>query len=313
MKGRILGFSANEAGGAISGEDGKRYKFRTDAWKASRPPKAGEEVDYEIAADGTASEIYPLTPTPGIDLGDVGARIKGALGSGGTVDVGAVSNKARQLFVSGANSAAAEHAATLMRTRPTVPLALLLLIVSLFISLVGWDGQLPTTSDRGTASAYSVIGVSDFIDGTSSVMTMISKSASSTSFLSAGTDNSTSNIKFGAAATSVLLDLLYLLYLVPIGAIFILWREWQGRPMAIASLGVGALSVFGFLLTYATEIMINGTLKIYMGSTFAGGLASALGVHLGVHMAIGAWLLLIFGGLLILSTLGIFRTSRATA
>lgn len=310
MKGRVLGFSTEEAGGAISGEDGKRYKFRSDAWKGPKPPKPGEEVDYEIAADGTASEIYPLHASAGIDLGDVGARMKGALGSGGSVDVGAVGDKAKQILA----SPAAQHAATLMRTRLAVPITLMLLIVSLFVSFVGWDGQMPMASGGTmTAGGYSVIDVSDFIDSTSNLMTIISKSASPAALFSGGGDSSTNNIKFGSTVTSGLLELLYLVYLVPIGAIFILWREWQGRPMAIASIGVGALSVVGFLLAYATKTFVNGTLKIYMGSNPIAGLAGALGVRMGVHLAFGAWLLLIFGALLILSARGGLRMSRAAA
>ena len=51
------------------------------------------------------------------------------------------------------------------------------------------------------------------------------------------------------------IDLMYLLYLVPIGALFILYREWIGQPMPLASLVVGGLGVFGFLLAYVTSAM----------------------------------------------------------
>lgn len=58
MKGVVLGFDPTN-GGFIRAEDGKRYELALDAWRGSRPPRAGEEVDFEINGDA-ASDIYPL-------------------------------------------------------------------------------------------------------------------------------------------------------------------------------------------------------------------------------------------------------------
>lgn len=57
MKGKVLGFSAKTGEGAITSEDGDRYKFTKADWLGEEEPQAGMEVDF-VAADGKATEIY---------------------------------------------------------------------------------------------------------------------------------------------------------------------------------------------------------------------------------------------------------------
>lgn len=61
MKGEILGFS-DAHGGAISGEDGTRYRFHSADWRGSLAPLASERVDFEIV-EGRAIDVYPIRPT----------------------------------------------------------------------------------------------------------------------------------------------------------------------------------------------------------------------------------------------------------
>ena len=111
-----------------------------------------------------------------------------------------------------------------------------------------------------------------------------------------------------ATVAGLLVDLLYLLYLIPVGAVFVLWREWQGRPMALASLVLGGLCVFGFLLAYATKFAVTGLIVDSMGGLI-NEMAEATGAKFGARTAFGTWLVLILGVLLILNTFGVVRLS----
>jgi hypothetical protein len=59
MKGKVLGFDPASGTGAISGDDGKRYKFTAADNKSPAPLKANDTVDFE-AADDAAREIYAV-------------------------------------------------------------------------------------------------------------------------------------------------------------------------------------------------------------------------------------------------------------
>jgi len=328
MKGKILGFDVSNANGVITGEDGKRYKFGSAEWKAPRAPKPGEDVDYEISPDGLAAEIYPLRTSAGIDLGDMGARMKDALG-GANVDLGDVGTKAKQMLASGSNSPAGERAMGLLTTRLPVPVCILLLVVSLFFTFLSWSSTqmpfLPSVSSGG----HSIIGVGDFADEAGTVVSTIDKQAkseiessqqtindykSSPFFANADTSRMQAQIekkkdlRGEATIAGLLVDLLYLLYLIPVGAAFVLLREWQGRPTALANLGVGALSVFGFVLAYLNKMALTGLIVDSMGG-FIGEMAEATGTKFGAQTAFGTWMVLILGVLLILNTLGIVRLS----
>ncbi len=330
MKGKILGFDVAAANGAINGEDGKRYKFNSAQWKAPRPPKPGEDVDFEISSDGLATEIYPLKASAGLDLGDMGAKMKDALGSAGAgVDLGDVGAKAKQLFASGSSSPAGERAMTLLTTQLAVPIAILLLVVSVFFTFLGWSSDKMPFLPSVTAGGHSIVGIADFADEAGTVVDTLDKQAKSeiesseqtindyrSSQFFAGTDTSRmtaqiekkKDLRGEATLAGLVIDLLYLLYLIPIGAAFILLREWQGRPLAIVNLAVGALSVFGFLLAYATKVTVTGVITDSMGG-FISEMAEATGTKFGAHTAFGTWLVLILGVLLILNTLGIVRLS----
>ncbi len=76
MKGKILGFNEVDGVGAISADDGTRFRFVRDDWRGEKPPVAGAVVDFE-AADGTARDIYPVRGSaaslPNVDLGALAA------------------------------------------------------------------------------------------------------------------------------------------------------------------------------------------------------------------------------------------------
>jgi hypothetical protein len=74
MKGKILGFDPSN-GGFIRAEDDKRYTLPAHAWKGSRPPRAGEDVDFEVDGD-VARDVYPLAgETPQYDFNSTVGRV----------------------------------------------------------------------------------------------------------------------------------------------------------------------------------------------------------------------------------------------
>jgi phage shock protein PspC (stress-responsive transcriptional regulator) len=58
MKGAVLtvDLAANTA--LISGDDGVRYPFGSADWKEKQPPVKGQRVDFVVADDGRAAEVY---------------------------------------------------------------------------------------------------------------------------------------------------------------------------------------------------------------------------------------------------------------
>jgi len=61
MKGNVIGFDPDGNTGAISGHDGKRYDFVRLEWRGPNAPERGAVVDF-VAANGTATQIYPVAP-----------------------------------------------------------------------------------------------------------------------------------------------------------------------------------------------------------------------------------------------------------
>ena len=58
MLGRILGFDASNNEGAISGDNGQRYKFSKSGWKDSSQPEKELKVDFAVNEEDEAVEIY---------------------------------------------------------------------------------------------------------------------------------------------------------------------------------------------------------------------------------------------------------------
>lgn len=60
MTGKILGYDTATNTGTISGDDSKRYKFSKDEWKESVAPQKETKVDFDIAEDNMAKDIYQV-------------------------------------------------------------------------------------------------------------------------------------------------------------------------------------------------------------------------------------------------------------
>jgi hypothetical protein len=326
LKGKILGFA--EASGVISGTDGNRYKFTAADWKAPRAPKIGEEVDFEVSAAGGAGEIYPTHPSGGFDLGDVGAKMKEAVGS---VDLNDVSAKAKAMVAAGSSSPAGARALQLLTGRLTVPLAIVLVLASFLFNYVSWSGEQLASIGVTTSGGYSVLGISSLSSNVGGFFSTLGKQVSAevpgmqqqldAAKQGGATDSDTAQMQAALSSLSsagsdasmvgLAIDLMYLLYLVPIGALFILYREWIGQPMPLVGLVVGGLGVFGFLLAYVTQWSANGAIKNFLGGALSQGDAAALVASMSVGL--GAWLLLICGAVLVLHALGIVKFGSQSA
>lgn len=70
MKGQILGFDGTS--GAISAEDGNRYNFTKDQWRDERPPAPRDQVDF-VASGNQAQEIYRVKAGLSVNLPNAGA------------------------------------------------------------------------------------------------------------------------------------------------------------------------------------------------------------------------------------------------
>ena len=82
MQGTILEVSMQSSSGIISGEDGTRYSFAFNQWRAQGIPGKGQKVDF-VPQDNFATEIYSPQNSSGVsDLfeGDKNKTLAGVLG-----------------------------------------------------------------------------------------------------------------------------------------------------------------------------------------------------------------------------------------
>lgn len=66
MKGKVLDFTIQTNTGIILGDDQKRYSFVGSEWKEQHAPVRGNEVDFDVNAEGQAIGVYldfMTTPT----------------------------------------------------------------------------------------------------------------------------------------------------------------------------------------------------------------------------------------------------------
>lgn len=62
MHGQVLGVDTRTGDGVITGEDGRRYRFRPADWAHRGEPGIGMKVDFEVEND-RATAIFPVPAT----------------------------------------------------------------------------------------------------------------------------------------------------------------------------------------------------------------------------------------------------------
>lgn len=65
MHGQVLGVDTRTGDGVITGEDGRRYRFRPADWAHRGEPGIGMQVDFEVEND-RATAIFPVPGTAAV-------------------------------------------------------------------------------------------------------------------------------------------------------------------------------------------------------------------------------------------------------
>ena len=276
MKGRVLG--CDGSGCVINGDDGARYQCASADWKGTRPPQPRDEVDF-VTSGARATDVYPVQGGPA-------------------------------LAVQGLDGDAGRKALGVLRDRPQVILATLLIVASFLFVFVQVKGFGDTPQWKSTAVALpgkvgavvamardTVKSAADSAAQMRVAMTSFGQPAPSGPPALAPEDQA----KVDQMNTPLNLSrLLALIYLVPAGAAAILFFEYrQGRRRLIEIL-TGAIA----LLSVAAAF--------YVRSLAAQGIGQALGTGTetfkqAFQLGLGGWLFALCGAALIATGLGYLR------
>ena len=297
MRGTVLG--SDEAGGMITTTEGQRYRFAQSQWRGARAPAAGDEVDFETR-DGAAAEVYVVRP------GEA------------AVNLGAMGAQARQLFEGGAASPGVARALSVIRSNLRAQLALAILLASVILHYVVVQGPGLFVAAGSPAGAYSVLGVGELVGRTQSALAAAAAGADQAAEVAGAlgpalglsaqdsaqerqvADQVKSQAR-GLHTASALMNLAYLLYLIPIGAVVVLVQAWRGRPAERIALGLGVLSA----LSFGGPILARATIAgLFKGADRAVGASVAADA---IHFGLGSYVLLLAGLALSAVALGLVR------
>lgn len=305
MKGRILGTATMDAAGAITGEDGQRYRYGLADWRGERAATPGVSVDFEIEA-GEAKEVYP------------------AVGAG--VLSGAPMPSVEQLT----SSPVMAKVKSLFTNTLAFPLALVVLIAFFLpamsspvksVSQWGLGGVLETAElamldtervDRrlgqieeqlaryrqqvarngrsASDGAYGYGSIGERIDNLEEQRAELRQARGKVGFLKAV--QAALLLRFAALA----------------GAVWLLWVCWAGRSASAPSLAVGAAAVVAGALPFLFKSALIGV----AGGGMAGE-AIAAGMDAMIKIGVGPWLLAAAGIGLVVAGLGLVRNPLARA
>jgi hypothetical protein len=265
MKGTVLG--ADAVSGTISGDDGKRYKFALSEWKSDRTPYAGDEVDFEIADDGRAIEVFRLRGSAPVDFGEVG-------------------DQAKQWFDRGVSSPVGGLLLKLLKSDLTFQISVVTLLASLFLTYVYAGGA---ASEIATQS-YKLIGMAGFIDAAKTSLDAAASSLDASSqvfggFLQQPVAQSAGSASSALRAVAAASTILYLLYLVPLGATLIIVQMLRGRRLGVAPLATGVACICSFLLLLALRFVISERVsEMGLPPGIAEAAAHAVGIGFGSYV-----------------------------
>lgn len=296
MRGKVLG--ADAAGGTISSEDGKRYKFDLTHWKGARSPVAGEDADFDVGDDGKAHDIYSVR-------------------SGAALDFGAVGDQAKVLLAEGVNSPMGAHIVALTRGNPLFQISLVILIASFLLTFVKLSSAIaPGASDilpdRGV---YKIVNTNDLIDYLKTSLDAAAASFDQLAQLAqnaGGTDGNAATNPFGdpkAAADTMHMasgfsNVLYLFYLAPVGAIAIVVQLLRRQRLGVIPLATGGICIVSFaLLIFCRSAIVSAVKKA--GNADAAALAGKA-----IVFGLGSYVVVVCGLALVGIALGIVRVPQ---
>lgn len=306
MKGKILGVAAGDLAGAITGEDGKRYRYEAADWRGERPAAIGANVDFET--DGAkATDVYPA----------VGGAFAG-VGAGASVEA-----------LTG--SPAGEKVIGLFKGTLALPLALVVLVAFFLpalsspvktVSQLGLDKVVASTGldlddaeqgrlrlanlDRDIArfraeAARSGPGAQDSVYGYGSVGSRLQS-----------LEEQRDEVRKGLGAVDFLKTVntaLILRFAALIAATWLIWQAWTGAALRPWELAAGGAAIVAGGLTFLLKSAILGLFSAInpLGEAGAAQMDSL------VSIGLGPWLLLAAGAGLIASGLGLVRNPLGRA
>lgn len=305
MKGRILGTATIDAAGAITGEDGNRYRYQLADWRGERAASPGVSVDFEVEA-GEAKEVYPA----------VGAGVLG----------GAPMPSVEQL----SSSPVMAKIKSLFTNTLAFPLAVVVLIA---FFLPAMSSPVKSVSQWGLGGVLGSAELSMLdTEGADRRLGQIEEQLTRYKQQMArnGRDSADSSYGFGSVAERIA-DLeeqraeirqvkgkvgflkavqaaLLLRFAAIAGAIWLLWVCWSGRSVSMPSLVAGAAAVVAGGLPFLFKSALIGV----AGGGMAGE-AVAAGMDAMIKIGIGPWLLAAAGIGLIVAGLGLVRNPLARA
>lgn len=305
MKGRVLGTATIDAAGAITGEDGNRYRYRLADWRGDRAATPGVSVDFEVEA-GEAKEVYPA----------VGAGVLG----------GAPMPSVEQL----SSSPVMAKIKSLVTNTLAFPLAVVVLIA---FFLPAMSSPVKSVSQWGLGGVLGEAQLSQLdTEGADRRLGQIEEQLTryKQQMARSGRDSADNSYGFGSVAERIS-DLeqqraeirevkgkvgflkavqaaLLLRFAAIAGAIWLLWVCWSGRSVSMPSLVAGAAAVVAGGLPFLFKSALIGV----AGGGMAGE-AVAAGMDAMIKIGIGPWLLAAAGIGLIVAGLGLVRNPLARA
>jgi len=305
MKGRILGTATIDAAGAITGEDGNRYRYQLADWRGERAASPGVSVDFEVEA-GEAKEVYPA----------VGAGVLG----------GAPMPSVEQL----SSSPVMAKIKSLFTNTLAFPLAMVVLIA---FFLPAMSSPVKSVSQWGLGGVLGSAELS-MLDTERADRRLGQIEEQLTRYKQqmarSGRDSADGSYGFGSVGERIA-DLeeqraeirqvkgkvgflkavqaaLLLRFAALAGAIWLLWVCWSGRSVSMPSLVAGAAAVVAGGLPFLFKSALIGV----AGGGLAGE-AVAAGMDAMIKIGIGPWLLAAAGIGLIVAGLGLVRNPLARA
>lgn len=298
MKGKILGVATGDLAGAITGDDGKRYRYEAADWRGERPTSVGASVDFEVEG-GAARDVYPTV---------------GAFTGAGVASVEAL-----------ARSSGGEKVLGLFKGTLALPLALLVMIAfflpalsspMMTVSQLGLDKITAAVrpnleqAEQGrrrladlerdlarfqTEAARRGAGAPDSVYGYGNVGDRI-----------VSLEEQRSEIRKGLGAVGFLKTVdtaLILRFAAMLAALWLVWQAWAGAALRPWELAAGAAALLAGGLTFLLRSAILGLISTMNPL----GEAAAAQAEALISVEIGPWLLLAAGAGLIASGLGLIR------
>lgn len=304
MKGKVLGVATGETGGAITGDDGKRYRYDLAEWRGERAASIGATVDFE-GDGGMAREIYPAV-----------GGFTGAAGAAASVEALARSDAGGRVI-------------GLFRTTLAVPLALVMLIAFFLpalttpaktFNLLDLDKLVAASGLDLEESEYGRRRLADLDRDIARFRTEAARAGADAPDGVYGYGNVGDRLQTLETQRGEVRDLLgkidflktvnsalILRFLAVVAALWLIWTAWSGAVLRPWELAAGGAAVVAGGLAVALRSAMLGVM------TAGPGVGTAEAAQLGTLFSLGAapWLMLAAGAALIASGLGLIRNPLA--